>query len=129
MANKAYKYRIYPTTEQETLIAKTFGCVRFVYNKFLAFQEEQYAEKLPHLGKSAMNNVCNQILKDEYPWLREVDKFALTNSVFSLDDAYQRFFKQPGKCGHPKYKSKKHPHRSYTTNITNNVTIQSRPRC
>ena len=91
MANKAYKYRIYPTSEQETLIAKTFGCVRFVYNQFLAFQEEQYAEKLPHLGKNAMNNVCNQILKDEYPWLREVDKFALTNSIFSLDDAYQRF--------------------------------------
>ena len=120
MANKAYKYRIYPTLEQEALIAKTFGCVRFVYNKFLAFQEEQYAEKLPHLGKNAMNNVCNRILKDEYPWLREVDKFALTNSVFSLDDAYQHFFEQPGKCGHPKYKSKKHPHRSYTTNITNN---------
>ena len=120
MANKAYKYRIYPTSEQEALIAKTFGCVRFVYNQFLAFQEEQYAEKFPHLGKNAMNNVCNQILKDEYPWLRDVDKFALTNSVFSLDDAYQRFFKQPGKCGHPKYKSKKHPHRSYTTNITNN---------
>ena len=120
MANKAIKYRIYPSAEQEALIAKTFGCVRFVYNQFLAFQEEQYAEKLPHLGKNAMNNVCNQILKDEYPWLREVDKFALTNSVFSLDDAYQRFFKQPGKCGHPKYKSKKNPYRSYTTNITNN---------
>ena len=120
MSNKGYKYRIYPTSEQETLIAKTFGCVRFVYNQFLAFQEEQYAEKLPHLGKNAMNNVCNQILKDEYPWLREVDKFALTNSVYSLDDAYQRFFKQPGKCGRPKYKSKKNPYRSYTTNITNN---------
>ena len=124
MANKGYKYRIYPTSEQETLIAKTFGCVRFVYNQFLAFQEEQYAEKLPHLGKNAMNNVCNQILKDEYPWLREVDKFALTNSVYSLDDAYQRFFKQPSKCGRPKYKSKKNPYRSYTTNITNdNVAI------
>lgn len=124
MANKGYKYRIYPTSEQETLIAKTFGCVRFVYNQFLAFQEEQYAEKLPHLGKNAMNNLCNQILKDEYPWLREVDKFALTNSVYSLDDAYQRFFKQPSKCGRPKYKSKKNPYRSYTTNITNdNVAI------
>jgi len=107
LANKAYKYRIYPTSEQETLIAKTFGCVRFVYNQFLALQEEQCAEKLPHLGKNAMNNMCNQILKDGYPWLREVDKFALTNSVFSLDDAYRHFFKQPGKCGHPKYKSKK----------------------
>ncbi len=35
MANKAYKFRLYPTGEQEQLLAKTFGCVRFVYNKML----------------------------------------------------------------------------------------------
>ena len=35
MANKAYKFRLYPTQEQEQLLAKTFGCVRFVYNKML----------------------------------------------------------------------------------------------
>jgi len=36
MANKAYKFRLYPTKEQEQLLAKTFGCVRFVYNQMLA---------------------------------------------------------------------------------------------
>ncbi|EGL81737.1 transposase IS891/IS1136/IS1341 family, partial [Caldalkalibacillus thermarum TA2.A1] len=35
MPNKAYKFRLYPTQEQEQLLAKTFGCVRFVYNKML----------------------------------------------------------------------------------------------
>ena len=35
MANKAYKFRIYPNREQKTLFAKTFGCVRFIYNKML----------------------------------------------------------------------------------------------
>lgn len=36
MANKAYKFRIYPSTEQKVLFAKTFGCVRFIYNKMLS---------------------------------------------------------------------------------------------
>ncbi|MEZ2737367.1 helix-turn-helix domain-containing protein, partial [Aneurinibacillus aneurinilyticus] len=42
MANKAYKFRLYPTEEQEQLLAKTFGCVRFVYNKMLTEQQETY---------------------------------------------------------------------------------------
>ncbi|MFT9488355.1 MAG: helix-turn-helix domain-containing protein, partial [Tepidibacillus sp.] len=42
MANKAYKFRLYPTQEQEQFLAKTFGCVRFVYNKMLAERKETY---------------------------------------------------------------------------------------
>lgn len=42
MANKAYKFRLYPTQEQEQLLTKTFGCVRFVYNKMLAERMETY---------------------------------------------------------------------------------------
>ncbi|WMM34386.1 helix-turn-helix domain-containing protein, partial [Shouchella clausii] len=41
--NKAYKFRLYQTDEQALLIRKTFGCVRFVYNKMLAEREETYA--------------------------------------------------------------------------------------
>ncbi len=40
--HKAYKFRIYPTKEQEILIAKTFGCARFVFNHFLAEWERAY---------------------------------------------------------------------------------------
>lgn len=40
--NKAYKFRLYPTEEQAHLIRKTFGCVRFVYNKMLAERKEIY---------------------------------------------------------------------------------------
>ncbi|WP_348982936.1 helix-turn-helix domain-containing protein [Desulfosporosinus sp. FKA] len=40
--NKAFKYRLYPSPEQEILINKTFGCVRFVYNKMLANRKEVY---------------------------------------------------------------------------------------
>ena len=44
MANVAYKFRIYPNKEQKTMFAKTFGCVRLVYNKFLDRRIEQYNE-------------------------------------------------------------------------------------
>ena len=39
---KAYKFRLYPTKSQETLIAKSIGCNRFVYNYFLAKRKEAY---------------------------------------------------------------------------------------
>lgn len=44
LRHKAYKYRIYPTKEQEVLIAKTIGCSRFVYNHFLAKWNESYEQ-------------------------------------------------------------------------------------
>lgn len=44
MADKAYKFRLYPTKEQEQLLAKTFGCVRFVYNQMLAERKEVYEQ-------------------------------------------------------------------------------------
>lgn len=60
----------------------------------------------------------NQVLKKEYEWLNEVDKFALTNSVYNMDMAYQKFFKEH--AGFPKYKSKKNHHKFYKTNFVNN---------
>ncbi|WP_375546922.1 helix-turn-helix domain-containing protein [Paenibacillus sp.] len=44
MANKAYKFRLYPSQEQAQLLAKTFGSVRFVYNKMLAERKETYEQ-------------------------------------------------------------------------------------
>ena len=57
-----------------------------------------------------------------YEWLKEVDKFALTNSIYNMDSAYQKFFKEH--AGYPKFKSKHDNHKSYTTNFTNgNITV------
>ena len=42
--NKAYKFRIYPNSEQRILFAKTFGCVRFIYNKMLGDRIEYYEQ-------------------------------------------------------------------------------------
>ena len=119
-ANKAYKYRIYPNEQQRILFAKTFGCVRFVYNQILKEQESRFHGNQKRMSAYEANNFCNHILKGSYPWLREVDKFALNNSIFALNFAYKRFFETKGICRHPKYKSKHGSKASYTTNMTNN---------
>ena len=110
--NKAFKFRIYPTTEQEALLAKTFGCVRFVYNKMLSDRIKHYKET----GKS-LNNTPAQY-KNEFEWLKEVDSLALANAQLNLNKAYKKFFREKS-VGFPKFKSRKSNHRSYTTNFVN----------
>jgi putative transposase len=121
---KGYKYRIYPTKEQEILLSKTFGCCRFVYNQLLAKKIELYKENGKSISKTDCNNYCNRELKKEYLWLKEVDKFALTNSIYDLDSAYQNFFRRvkqgKEKAGFPRFKSKHDHYYSYKTNFTNN---------
>ena len=89
---KAYKYRIYPNNEQKIQIAKTFGCCRFVYNQTLAYRKEVYEKEKKSVSKTDCNNYCNRQLKKEYEWLKEVDKFALTNAIYNMDAAYQKIF-------------------------------------
>lgn len=114
---KAYKYRIYPNKQQEEQINKTFGCCRFVYNQTLSYRKEVYETKKESMNKTSCNNYCNQVLKKEYEWLKEVDKFALTNTIYNMDSAYQKFFKEH--TGYPKFKSKRNKKKSYSTNFTN----------
>lgn len=109
MANKAYKFRIYPNREQKTLFAKTFGCVRFIYNKMLD-DKIKYYEKT----KKKRNNTPAQY-KKEFPWLKEVDSLALANAQMNLQKAYNNFFRDP-KVGFPKFKSRHKTRASYTTN-------------
>ena len=121
---KGYKYRIYPNEEQVIQIEKTFGCCRFVYNQLLAKKIDLYKNEQKSMSKTDCNNYCNRILKKEYEWLKEVDKFALTNSIYNLDEAYKNFFRRVkqgnDKVGFPKFKSKKNHYYSYKTNFTNN---------
>lgn len=116
MANKAYKFRIYPNVEQRVLLAKTFGCTIFIYNKMLA-------DKIEHYNKTKENlkNTPAQY-KEEFPWLKEVDSLALANAQLNLQTAYKNFFANP-QTGFPKFKSKKMHRNSYTTNFVNNNII------
>lgn len=114
---KAYKFRIYPNESQIVQIQKTFGCCRFVYNQMLAYKQDKYKNESINMSKFDCNNYCNQVMKKEYEWLKEVDAYALINSIFNMDNAFQGFFK--GK-GFPKFKSKKNNRKSYKTNFTKN---------
>lgn len=119
---KAYKYRIYPNSVQKVQIAKTFGCCRFIYNQTLAYRKETYEKEKKTVSRIDCNNYCNRELKKTYEWLKEVDKFALTNAIYHMYFAYQKFFKEYS--GYPKFKSKHDNHKSYSTNFTNgNITV------
>ena len=111
---KGYSLRIYPTKEQQGLITRTFGCVRFVYNRILDMQISRYENNKN--SKYQSNYDMQKLLptlKSEYQWLKEPDKFALQCSCENLDTAYQRFFKHIAK--YPRFKSRKHYAQSYTT--------------
>ncbi len=88
---KAFKVTLIPNRTQSELINRTVGCVRFVYNRFLALRKAVYAT-----DKTTLNyNKCSQkltLLKKEIEWLKEVDKFALQNSLKALETAYKNFF-------------------------------------
>ncbi|PSL50870.1 putative transposase [Salsuginibacillus halophilus] len=119
--HKAYKFRIYPNRHQQTMINKTIGCSRFVFNYFLAEWNEAYATK----GKGLTYSSCSSelpALKKEYEWLTEVDSVAVQTSVKNLADSFTRFFKKQNKL--PRFKSKGNPVQSYTTKHTNgNIAV------
>ena len=113
---KAYKYRIYPNKKQREIIAKTFGCCRFVYNKYLAKRIELYGNNKESFSYvQCANDMKN--LKSELVWLKEVDSTALQSSLKDLDFAYKKFFKEHS--GYPKFKSKKTHRYSYKSKCTN----------
>ncbi|MFR2762820.1 MAG: IS200/IS605 family element RNA-guided endonuclease TnpB [Enterococcus avium] len=126
LRHKAYKFRIYPNAYQEVLIIKTIGCVRFVYNYFLALWNEEYSKN----GKGLTYNSCSAMLpqmkkNEATSWLKEVDSIALQSSIKNLSDSFSRFFKK--QTNRPRFKSKKNPVQSYTTkNVNNNIMITDR---
>ncbi|WP_160156961.1 IS200/IS605 family element RNA-guided endonuclease TnpB [Geobacillus sp. TFV-3] len=108
--HKAYSFRLYPTKEQH--IRRTIGCCRFVFNHFLARRKQVYEQDGTTLNQYACMRELPQ-LKQQHPWLQEVDSTALQRAVEGLNDAFQRFFRE--KKGYPRFKSKKHPKQSYTS--------------
>jgi len=111
---KAYKYRIYPNKEQRIYFAKTFGCVRFVYNQMLADRIKSYEEN-KELDIKKIKYPTPAQYKQEFHWLKEVDSLALANAQMNLNKAYKNFFRDKS-VGFPKFKSKKNNYNNYTTN-------------
>ena len=120
MIRKAYKYRIYPNTEQKIFFAKCFGCVRFFYNKSLSDMNDIYK----NTGK--FKNITPASYKEDYPFLKDVDSMALCNAQLNRNTAFKSFFSH--KTGFPKFKSKRN-NQSYTTNMVNgNVKFSNNNR-
>ena len=123
--NIVYRFRIYPNKSQKELFARTFGCVRFVYNRMLA-EKIEYYEKTGKVLK-----VTPAKYKAEFPWLKEVDSLALCNAQMhhffhDVSVGFPKNFFRDSSVGFPKFKSKKNPVRSYTTNCVNgNITLQN----
>ena len=116
--NIAYRFRIYPNREQEVLLAKTFGCCRFLYNQMLNDKIREY-----EATKKMLRNTP-AMYKKTYPFLKEVDSLALANVQMHLEKAYKNFFRNP-KIGFPKFKSKHRSRKSYTTNVVNgNIQVE-----
>jgi len=117
--NKAFKFRIYPNPPQRELIAKTFGCVRFVYNKML---EEKITYYKAHGTAISLTPAKYKL---EFPFLKEVDSLALANAQMNLEVAYKNFFRDKA-VGFPRFKSKKDDRNSYSTNcVNNNIRIEN----
>ena len=112
MANKAIKYRLYPTDEQAIMFTKTFGCCRKVWNLMLADKIASY-EATKTFGKQTP-----AMYKTDYPFLKEIDSLALANVNLNLQRAMNNHFdkNKKKKTGFPKFKSAKRSRKSYTTN-------------
>ncbi|QUE87339.1 IS200/IS605 family element RNA-guided endonuclease TnpB [Exiguobacterium alkaliphilum] len=114
---KAYKFRLSPTKPQQEYFMKTFGCVRFVYNKMLEERIRLYEEsKLNPDAKQKLPTPAKY--KPEFPFLKEVDSLSLANAQMDLNKAYANFFRDKS-VGFPKFKSKHGDRASYTTNNQN----------
>lgn len=123
-ANKAIKYRIYPTAEQRDLFSRTFGCSRFVYNQMLALSKDAYSQGKNLCSRNKFNYLLTD-LKKTYLWLSEVDSTALTSANDALASAFKNFFAKKTKF--PKFHKKKYS-ASYTTKHiqgSNNIEIGS----
>ncbi len=101
--HKSYKYRIYPTKEQEVLIEKHFGCCRFVFNKFLNERKEEYLSN-GNLLNYYDNAKSLTEMKKELLWLKDINSQSLQSSLKHLDIAYNKFFRKTAKF--PRFKKK-----------------------
>jgi putative transposase len=112
---RGYKYRLYPTAEQQIRLAQHFGCKRFVYNHFLDRCKQHYEQTGHGLNyKDTASQLIDLKNDGDHDWLRDVNAQVLQQSLMDLDTAYKNFFEnikkrkqgQKVKPGYPKFKAK-----------------------
>ena len=132
MIHKAYVYEIFPTDEQKILLAQSFGCCRFVYNRALAEYTAAYdAQKhLPKEEQKSFRTLFSEICKtfsplsktDEYNWLSETYASAWHDAYGNLKEAFEKFFK--GLSKRPKFKNKFHKQSLTVRNKATQIAFQ-----
>jgi putative transposase len=105
MAKRAYKERFYPTPEQAVLLARSFGCARFVWNNTLAYRTDAYQQHAQSVSHSAAEKRL-VALKVDYPWLKEVSSVILQQTLRDQKTAFDNFFNPKLKSGYPRFKRK-----------------------
>ncbi len=108
---KAYKYRIYPDTDQEKLIKVHFGACRFVYNWALEQKIKTYEQNKKSISRFDLQKILVREVKPSNGWLKKANSQALLASLVNVESAFTKFFRE--KTGFPKFKSKKNPVQSY----------------
>ena len=103
---KTFRYRIYPTGEQEQILAQTFGCARFVYNWALRKKTDAYYNEQKRLYYKDLSALLTDLKKqDEYIWLNDVSSVPLQQALRHLDKAFINFFE--GRGEYPIFKKKR----------------------
>ena len=106
---KAYKYRFYPTDEQKQLLARTFGCCRYVYNWALRERTDAYYKRGERLYyEDTAQRLVLLKKQEETSWLDEVSSVPLQQALRNLDRAFRHFFE--GRAHYATFKKKRHPH-------------------
>ena len=102
---RAYKFRFYPTDEQKQILAQTFGCARFVYNRMLKVRTDAWYENQQRIGYHETSSLLTELKKQpEFYWLNDVSSVPLQQSLRHLQTAFANFFAK--RNGYPKFKSK-----------------------
>ncbi|MGL4503164.1 MAG: RNA-guided endonuclease InsQ/TnpB family protein [Planktothrix sp.] len=107
MTEKAYRYRFYPSPEQEDLLRRTLGCVRLIYNKALAQRTQAWYEKKERVGYSETSSQLTEWKKEEeLNFLNDVSSVPLQQGLRHLQTAFTNFF--AGRAKYPNFKKKRH---------------------
>ena len=102
---RAYKFRFYPTQEQEVILAQTFGCARFVYNYMLRLRTDAWFQRKERIGYHATSAILTELKKQpEYAWLKDVSSVPVQQSLQHLQTAFTNFFAR--RTAYPTFKSK-----------------------
>lgn len=124
----SYKFRLYPNSHQVAQIQRTFGCCRFVYNRYLALRKKEWEQNRRSMNYYDCSADLTLLKRDaNFSWLQEADATALQSSLRDLDTAFQNFFHALGanhRVGYPHFKKKSFSRKSYKSKrVGENIAV------